>query len=338
MLKEIEMLFNEDILRGFCDRYEVSIQDINMLGGFDSFVYEYERDGQDFILKITHSLRRTSNYIYGEVEWLNYMGDNGVRVSRAIPSKQGNLIEMIGDEVSYFMAICYEKAVGELPNESHWNKDLFEEWGRITGQLHRLTKNYQLNDATYKRNEWHEEEHLQIEKYIPMEQDIVLEKSKALINRIKELPKTVVSYGVIHGDIHHLNFYVDSNNHINLFDFDDIAYNYFINDIAVILFYAYWRPLKEHEDDQEFVDSFLKSFLTGYLSENELDLDWLKQLPDFLRLRHLTQYIVLLQSVDLDQLEEGEKDFLNHLKVVIEKDYPIVDFPFEQFVDNYNIK
>lgn len=330
MLLEIQRLYSDEILNEVLNRYEVSKEHIHFIGGFDSYVYEFIKNNKSYILKITHSIRRTESYIRGEIAWLNFMADHGVRVARAIPSVNGKLVETFGDRDSYFISIVYEKAPGNLPTESDWNAQLFEEWGRVTGQLHSLTKKYRLDNITWKRNEWFEEEHVMIEKYIPSEQKIVIEKSKDLLLRIKQLEINDENYGIIHGDLHYLN-YSCKNGKITLFDFDDIAYNYFINDIAVILFYAYWRPLKENSDKQSFMKEFLIQFIKGYEKENKFHAEWFANIPDFLRLRHLTQYIVFLQSVNINSLNQDEKELMEHLKIVIEEDYPIIDFDFNDF-------
>jgi len=55
-----------------------------------------------------------------------------------------------------------------------------------------------------------------------------------LLARFSHNTPTVESYGLVHCDVNPTNFYVNDGQ-ITLFDFDDCAYNWFINDIAVAL-------------------------------------------------------------------------------------------------------
>ncbi|MFE8702701.1 phosphotransferase enzyme family protein [Cytobacillus sp. FJAT-54145] len=327
MLVEIKEKFNESILKKFINIYEIDFKTVEFIGGFDSFVYSYKKDQKDFILKITHSIRRTSAYIKGELDWLNYMAEAGVSVAKAVPSTARNFIETIGTDDDYFMCICYERAPGSPPTEDDWNLALFEEWGSITGKLHTCTKLYANDHGNKTRNHWFQEDYLNIDKYIPEDQKDFRKISKELIEKLKGIPKNVDNYGLIHGDLHFLNFHI-SKGKITLFDFDDIGFNYFINDLAVILFYAYWRPLKPHEDDQVFIKEFLQSFLKGYEKHNQFNREWFGYLQDFLKLRHIIQYIAFIQSVNLNNLSIDEQEYMDFQKMIIEKGYPIIDFDF----------
>ena len=70
---------------------------VQAMDGFESFIYEFQRDGGDYILRIGHSQRRSEALIHGEVDWINYLAVGGALVSRAIRSEQGRLVEAIDD-------------------------------------------------------------------------------------------------------------------------------------------------------------------------------------------------------------------------------------------------
>ena len=53
---------------------------------------------------------------------------------------------------------------------------------------------------------------------------------------LDSLPKDDDCYGLIHADIHQGNFFVDENDNITIFDFDDCHYHWFAYDLAVPLF------------------------------------------------------------------------------------------------------
>lgn len=327
MLPHIQRLYTDNIFTELIKRYGVTNEDVRFLGGFDSYVYEFTKNNAPFILKISHSTRRTANEIHGEMDWLHYLGKHGVPVAKSIPSDEGNLVEVIGENASYFTAVAYEKAPGQLPTKAMWSEPFFEEWGRITGKLHSLSKSYQAMNPVWKRKEWFEEEHVNLQRYIPADQKVVIAKSNDLLDRLKCLPRDKDRYGMTHGDLHFHNFHVHAGT-ITLFDFDDSAYNYFVYDIAVVLFYAFFRPLQEAADKQLFIREFFTSFLKGYRQENDFPIEWLSYLPDFLKLRHLILYVVFLQSVEGQAIEAEDKETMNRLRRVIEEEWPIIDVDF----------
>ena len=50
------------------------------------------------------------------------------------------------------------------------------------------------------------------------------------------------------------NFFVDEAGQITLFDFDDCAHNWFINDVAIVLFYICLFYTSDAADERSSVD------------------------------------------------------------------------------------
>ena len=103
MITEIAELYDEAVAREACRRF--GFRHWKSLGGFESYVYECRRDGQRYILKITHTLRRTTDYIRGELEFVGYLADRGVPTSRAVASGSGELVEAIDAKRGQFMIL-----------------------------------------------------------------------------------------------------------------------------------------------------------------------------------------------------------------------------------------
>ena len=93
MEKRIKDRYNDSILQQVMKSYEIQKDDIQLLDGFESFIYEFNRKGSSFILRIGHNLRRSENLIRGEVDWINYLAAGGAGVARAIESLNGKLVE-----------------------------------------------------------------------------------------------------------------------------------------------------------------------------------------------------------------------------------------------------
>ena len=71
METQIKERYNDSILQQVMKAYAIHSSDIQLLDGFESFIYEFDRGGSSYILRIGHSLRRNENLISGEVDWIN---------------------------------------------------------------------------------------------------------------------------------------------------------------------------------------------------------------------------------------------------------------------------
>ena len=176
---------------------------------------------------------------------------------------------------------------------------LLENGGGIVGRMHALTKNYRVSAPAYKRLEWHEEDQLNLRKYVPAEQSLVFERMDAILARINKLPKDNDCYGIFHTHLHHGNFYMHEG-HIFAFDFDDACYDWFIRDIANILYSVLWFPVVPIDHRAEFAGRFMGHFLEGYGKKIKIHAKWLALIPDFLTLRRVFLYGVFHESRDGD--------------------------------------
>ena len=326
MEKTIRGKFSEGILQEAMLRFGIASSAIHELGGFESFVYEYEKEDRHYILRISHSSRRTAELIHGEVDWINYLSDSGVSACRAILSDGGQLVEQIPVDDTYFAAVSFEKAKGSPAGPQAWNAPLFKKMGRMAGRMHSLAKEYKLRNPTWKRPEWHEEVTGTAERYLPDTKQTIIAKFNQLQHYLHSLPKSRESFGLVHIDFHRGNFFV-KDGEIYLFDFDDCQYSWFADDIAIALFYAIPHHC-ESAEDRKSAQCFFDTFMEGYILENRLDPKWLKQIPYFLKQREIDLYIIIHRSFDLDDLDDWCSSYMKNRKHKIENDIPYVDIPF----------
>ena len=292
---KIANLFHSEILDRALEQFNIHPDNINLLDGFESFIYEFSRPDGEFILRIGHNLRRSQALIQAEVDWINYLAAGGAGVAKAILSTNGRLVEFIPDgQGNQFMATAFVKANGRPPNDALWNERLFQNWGRLLGRIHTLTKDYVPSNPSWLRDEWDSPGNLQVEAWLPLEDQAARSHFHALLQHFQSLPKNRDSYGLIHQDAHAGNFFVDDEYKITLFDFDDCVYSWFIYDIAMVFFYG----LMNHGDDPAYVQTFCRYFLDGYRKENLLAPEWLAEIPYFLKLREIDLYAQIIFSFD----------------------------------------
>ena len=350
MDQQIIARFNAAILQEAVQRYDIASGQIKPLDAFESFIYEFERDGQGYILRIGHSLRKSAALIQGEVDWINHLARAGVSVARAIPSASGQLVEAIADgEGGQFLVTAFIKATGQKPWDAGWTPARFENYGRLLGQMHALAIDYQPEPAS-RRPDWNDVSMQFIELYLPESEVITHQKYRALLEHIQTLPKGRTAYGLIHQDAHQNNFLMDTDGKLTLFDFDDCAYSWFINDIAIALFYISMDAEElGYPSTAAFTQEFMTHFLRGYRQAYTLEPVWLKEIPTFLKLRELELYAVVHRDFEIRGVEHWSLDkfmlirdfdvdnsghmwianFMKNRRTNLEQDRPFIDFDFE---------
>ncbi len=320
--------YNDAILQEAMRRYGIAGDQIRSLDAFESFIYEFERDSDGYILRISHSSRRSHSLVHGEVDWINYLADGGISVARAVLSDSGKLVEAIDDQRGgAFLVTAFVKAPGRAPWDL-WTPELYESYGEVIGRIHTLTKSYRPGQTAWRRPEWDDDLFEFVEHYLPDSESIAKQRYRDVCDHVNTLAKERDSYGLIHQDAHGNNFFVDETGRITLFDFDDCAYSWFINEIAIILFYIV-QSVQDAEDWRAFTAEFLAHFLRGYVRACPLDPAWLKEIPAFLKIREIELYAVMHRDFDVDAIDdEWCARFMRDRKFRIEHDVPFIDFDF----------
>ena len=343
--------FHDGILQEAMQRYGIPTEGIKAVDTFENFIYEFERDGEDYILRMSHSLRKSEDLIQGEVDWINHLARGGVAVARAIPSQYGKLVEVIDDgQGGQFLASAFTRALGQSPWDAGWSTARYETYGELIGKMHALAVEYQPAQPNWRRPEWDADSLNFIEQYLPDSEVITHQLYTALLTHIHGLPKDAHSYGLIHQDAHQNNFFMDTDGVITLFDFDECAYSWFINDIAIVLFYISMDAEEfGYPSSAAFTNEFMVHFLRGYRRAHPLDNAWLKEIPTFLKLRELELYAIVHRDFDIRGIDHSLLEnfvhtpgfdvnnsghmwiatFMQNRKTRIEAGVPFIEFDFE---------
>ncbi|NHJ05248.1 MAG: hypothetical protein EAX90_10510 [Candidatus Heimdallarchaeota archaeon] len=324
MKVEIESLLTDRIVDEAIERFNLVKEKTNKVNSFENFIFESIWKGIPCILRLTHSSHRTIEQIKGEIDWIDYLVTNEAPVCQAFPSISGNYVERIPhQDSSYFLASIFRKADGLfLDKNKHLLTDtVIINWGKLVGKLHKLTKNYSPKTKDVNRPIWSDYV-TNINEYLA-DDSIALQKVKEIVNKLESFPKDKDCFGLIHYDIHQANFLINDKEEINLFDFDDCEYSWFVADIAVILFTLIWFYLDKKSNKDEFCERFLGIFLKGYSQENILSTWWLNRISDFIRMRHILLYAVVIREHKLKPTEWSE-NIIKEWKPMIYNDIPYV--------------
>ena len=299
-------------------------------GGFANYIYEYEKDGQAFILRFSLSTYRSFEMIKAEVDFIKYLYDHGVPVAEPRYINSEEMVGVFKVDDQEFSFVSFEKLQGKMGVQLEWDTDLIKNWGKIMGRIHSLSKSYVPRCQGLKRMDWDQDPLIKEESlFVPNYESIVIEKLKVIKEKLNKLPKTKEDYGLIHGDFTPINFLVDGKD-IFVYDFDDCEYNWYIMDVAKALFYAMWRSPQRRlvKDNLGFSKFFLEHFMAGYSSENTLSKFWLDQIPLFLKLYEIYMYKLSHQEFDVYNLRPEVIEFFKRYKYNIENDIPYIESAF----------
>jgi Ser/Thr protein kinase RdoA (MazF antagonist) len=337
MHPELARRYGDRIRDEAARRYGVQPADLAPLNAFENFVYECSgEDGAELVLRVSHSVRRTLDYTLGEVEFVRWLAAANIPVSRPVLAESGHFVERIdgGEPGHYFVATAFERAPGfvfdEAPplRERYWDATLFRELGRIFARLHLRAQSYKPSRPALARQQWHEYDVVDVDRFAPPDETLVRERTANLVERLRCLPRTDDDYGLIHADLHPHNFCFDEGR-ITVFDFDNCEYAWFVKDVAVILFYvAREAPPGERE---AAAAAFLAPFLEGYRELRPCSREWLETVPDMLALQRSMNYALFHQYRDPDALDEQTLDAWRRFRRDIEADKPVIDLDFARF-------
>ncbi|WP_058300621.1 phosphotransferase enzyme family protein [Gorillibacterium timonense] len=323
----IKDLFTGEMADEGAARFGVHPKELSFIGGFQNFIYSYAREGSQYILRFTPSTLRSLEALKGELEWIRYLAQNGLSVSEPVSSSQGIDVESIQEETITFYVTSFKYASGRKIGypECLGNPRLYEQCGRLTGRLHELAKPYK---PSHRRHSWERNEYLlRARDYLPHEDEPVLFALEALKKHLASLSISSDNFGLIHGDINVGNFTMDDAGKLTLFDFDECQYSWYVEDIAIQLYYVLYVFGEDSKPERKVqYDLFMEHFQRGY-EENARRLPdkWKEQLPLFLRLREIIVLVGMNRSWDLRQPDDWTRDFLRDSRMRITNGLSLID-------------
>jgi len=337
MDKNTECIYNrykDEILAHAASAFGLSKDNFRKIGPFETIVYGCSRKGKEYILKFNHSTHRTRNQVRAELDWVNYLADNGVNVVRNIPALNGEpfiTFDLKDDRDGYFSVIAFHKAPGGYLKAEDWDDNLYFKWGEATGQIHALSKEYTPRGEYYKRPAWDDDGFMNWEHFDPdshQNPEVIME-CQDLISRLRQLERDDDSFGLIHCDLHHWNFFW-YNGDIHIFDTDDSRYDWYVNDVAIPLIYSLFEP-GVADNHETHARRFLRAFMDGYRRFDDIPEAWMRRIPLFMKLRELDLYLILLQEAP-DTYNGWCRNFLHERRERIGRKLPVVKQDFDEFI------
>jgi Ser/Thr protein kinase RdoA (MazF antagonist) len=281
-------MVSDNLLTFAAENYGFDKSTLHFISDSTNQVYMYKKDEKGYILRFSQRSAGHIHKIKAEMDWLYYLAKNDIGVSLPLKAGGGELAVSTQDGGENYIVTSFEMVSGTFWNKddpNKWNEKIFYNWGKVMGDMHRLTKDYKPAKSMDVREAFTGRDALaDTIKLCPSLNKIAEE----LIDEMMTLPKDKDSYGLIHCDIHPWNFYIDGGK-INVFDFDDSLYGWFALDMGIALYHGLWWGRKD-DAGNDFTDKIIENFIKGYLSANYLSGFWLSRIPMFMKFRQICKF------------------------------------------------
>ncbi|HEX3076053.1 MAG TPA: phosphotransferase [Lachnospiraceae bacterium] len=243
------------------------------------------------IIRLAFLNDRSQEDLLGEVEYIRYLYEHGASVSNVITSLKGNLVEAISYNSQRIFICVFDKAKGDSLAENNYRyregvpiTEYFYNCGKVLGEMHRLSKEYQ---PTHRRYCFFDKYNIPfINELIPDSLPLLKEKLIDLLKVLEGLDRNRDSFGVVHFDYSDGNYMIDYNTgDITVFDFDNSCYCWYMFDLANLWTHGVgWIQFEQDtEKRRKFMEDYFETVLKGYQSVTEIDHSMLEKLPLFIQ-------------------------------------------------------
>lgn len=117
--------------------YGIAKEECHVISGLQNLVYPYTKNNKNYVLRFSHNSHRSDTLILTELDWINYLADNGLSVCKSIQSIRQVDCEMVETNKDRYYVVAFEMAKGQkinINNESEWNEEFFSRWGSMVGR------------------------------------------------------------------------------------------------------------------------------------------------------------------------------------------------------------
>ena len=302
-------MVSDSLLTFAAENYGFDKKSLHFISDSTNQIYSFAKNDKNYILRFSERPLDEICQTKAEMDWLYFLASNCISVSLPLCADNNTLVISTEDEGKPFVISAFETLKGSFwdKNDSNlWSKKVFFSWGKVMGDIHRLTKNHTPTNERDVRATF--------TGRFALDDSI---KACTSVNKIAEnviaeimaLPKNKDSYGLIHNDMHPWNFLINEKQ-IEVFDFDDSLYGWFSLDIGVALYHGLWWGRK-NDAGYDFTNEIIENFLNGYLSANHLSDFWISKIPLFMKFRQICKFSWFYNS---DNVDDHQKERIRNIE------------------------
>ncbi|OKP96962.1 phosphotransferase enzyme family protein [Paenibacillus sp. P46E] len=268
-------------------------------------IYPFENGGKNQLLRFAPQTEKLRSNLLAELEFLSYLRERGYGVLEAVPSREGSeLIEARTPWGAYY-ATVFKRVPGVRMDDVTLDDQVVFRYGQALGELHRLSSEY----SPVQSKRWtHSEVLVWIRRILEPfpEQTAARAETVLLADYFAGVPATPDNYGLIHYDFELDNiFYDQTQDVVNVIDFDDSMYHWYAMDIEQALDSLLEAVATEEQAHKK------GCFLEGYASRYDLTEDG-PSLSACRRFADLYRYARILRSTA--EQWEHEPEWLTTLR------------------------
>ncbi|HCL03737.1 MAG TPA: hypothetical protein DHW61_15255 [Lachnoclostridium phytofermentans] len=264
MLKMRHLIENYELAKDLLKNWEYDEENLDeMLSYFrisSNAIYPFCYKKQVRFIRIAPTDEKRKENIYGEIEFIQYLREHEFKALCPVPSKNGEFIRTINTKWGEYYATVFEKVSGKQVEALEFSEKMYCECGKTMGRMHRLSSEYK---PTIKK--WtHEDVLNEIETMLTFYHCSNKAKIELANLRVElaKLPKTQITYGLIHYDFELDNvFYDEKTNTCSVIDFDDGMYHWYSTDIE-----QFFESVSEEKGELEAEQAKI-AFYEGYQAE-----------------------------------------------------------------------
>ncbi|MEO0337871.1 MAG: phosphotransferase [Bacteroidota bacterium] len=257
----VAQYYSEETLKAACSIYGLKAEATQLIRDNSNLIF----DAGPIILRLSHSAIRTYEDIEVELDFIEFVQQQGLPVVRIKPTLSGQLYHTIPASEGHFTTVAFDRIEGHRVTAEEWTPQHFELLGKVNAQFHKVSLNYQQK-AHLKYKHWDEIIEHKVHPYLNELGQEFGDAYNQVIAKLSKLPKNDHNYGIIHYDIHHGNYLMIPGDTVPLkvFDFEMACLSWFVNDACTTIHYATKFPGQGDQDayEQVLVEYFWKGYDT----------------------------------------------------------------------------
>src|SRR5260221_3414111 len=99
---------------GLAAAYGVSQGDFRFITQVQNYIFAYERNGEELILRLTPQTHQSPEHVRAEVDWVNDLAGRGVPLAGGRPASDGSLFPSGALVGAQFTAVTCDKGGGTM--------------------------------------------------------------------------------------------------------------------------------------------------------------------------------------------------------------------------------
>jgi len=255
-------------VRQFLEQYNINnFKDYKgITEGVENTNYLIKTSEQDYILTI-YEKRVDENDLPFFIKLLSYLSENKFPCPKPIANKNYEKINRIKNKNAALVTFLNGQSKNKITSEECF------EIGKITAQLHEITKKFDINRKNNLSIEnWESIFEKTIKQKIDLDESII-KKTKNYLNFLKDKWPKNLPQGIIHADLFPDNIFFTNNKVSGIIDFYFACNDFFAYEIAICINSLCF------DNNSTFNMTKAKNLIDGYTSIKTLSEDEKKYLP-----------------------------------------------------------